>query len=91
MKKLLILVLFAVLLIIYFTGNPSLKEINQSTSTSSSKRPGMGTTRDPEFQREYEETVRRYDQQMRGLPSNLVLPSGETVEERVRSGQVYGK
>jgi hypothetical protein len=51
----------------------------------------MGTTRDPEFQREYQEAVTRYDNQMRGLPPGLVLPSGETVQERVDSGRVYGK
>jgi hypothetical protein len=51
----------------------------------------MGTTRDPEFQREYEEAVKHYDQQMRGLPPNLVLPSGETVEERFQFGRVTGK
>jgi SH3-like domain-containing protein len=57
----------------------------------SSEPPRMGTTRDPEFQREYQEAVTRYDNQMRGLPPGLVLPSGETVQERVDSGRVYGK
>lgn len=50
--------------------------------------PRMGTTRDAEYQRQWEEA---YDRAPPVLPSNLVLPSGETVEERVRSGRVYGK
>jgi SH3-like domain-containing protein len=54
-------------------------------------RPGMGTTRDPEFQRAYEEAVANYDVTHPVLPPGLVLPSGETVEERIRSGKVSGK
>ena len=50
--------------------------------------PGMGTTRSAQYQREWEEA---YDRAPPVLPSGLVLPSGETVEERVQSGRVYGK
>jgi uncharacterized protein YraI len=50
--------------------------------------PGMGTTRSAQYQREWEEA---YDRAPPTLPSGLVLPSGETVEERVQSGRVYGK
>jgi uncharacterized protein YraI len=49
---------------------------------------GMGTTRSHQYQREWEEA---YDRAPPVIPSNLVLPSGETVEERVQSGRVYGK
>ena len=48
----------------------------------------MGTTRSAQYQREWEEA---YDRAPPTLPSGLVLPSGETVEERIRSGRVYGK
>ena len=50
-----------------------------------------GTTRDPQFQREYEEAVREYDRNKMTLPPNLVLPSGETVQERVESGNIRGR
>ena len=50
--------------------------------------PGMGTTRSAQYQREWEEA---YDRAPPVIPSGLVLPSGETVEERVQSGRVYGK
>jgi uncharacterized protein YraI len=52
--------------------------------------PRLGTTRDPEFQRVYEEAsaeANRY----RGVPPGLVLPTGETVAERLESGTVYVK
>ena len=48
----------------------------------------MGTTRSAQYQREWEEA---YDRAPPVIPSGLVLPSGETVEERVRSGRIYGK
>jgi len=48
----------------------------------------MGTTRDYEFQREYEEAVREYDLTHPSLPPGLVLPSGETIQERIDSGKV---
>jgi hypothetical protein len=66
-------------------------EERTSSAPPAPSRPGMGTTRDPEFQREYEEAKERYDSQRQGLPPNLPLPGGQTVEERARSGQVYGK
>jgi SH3-like domain-containing protein len=50
--------------------------------------PGMGTTRSVQYQREWEET---YDRASPTLPSGLVLPSGETVGERIQSGRVTGK
>jgi hypothetical protein len=56
---------------------------------ASPSRPGMGTTRDPEFQRQWEEANKDIHNPV--LPPGLVLPSGETVEERTRSGQVSGK
>jgi len=52
------------------------------------REPGEGTTRSHKFQQEWEEA---YDRAPPVLPSGLVLPGGETVEERVRSGRVYGK
>jgi len=55
-----------------------------STVTSS----GMGTTRSWQYQREWEEA---YELAPPVIPSNLRLPSGETVEERVRSGNIHGK
>jgi len=51
----------------------------------------MGTTRDHEFQREYEEAVREYDLTHPSLPPGLVLPSGETIQAHIDSGRVYGK
>jgi SH3-like domain-containing protein len=51
----------------------------------------LGTTRDADFQRDYEEAVREYDARMRGVPSGLILPGGMTVEEAVSSGRVSGK
>ena len=51
----------------------------------------MKTTRDPEFQDKYEKAVREYDRKMQGLPEGLVLPSGETVRERMQSGNAPGK
>jgi len=50
---------------------------------------GTRTTRDPEFQRQWEEANKDIHNPV--LPPNLVLPGGETVEERARSGQVSGK
>jgi hypothetical protein len=58
---------------------------------SSRTTPEEGTTRDPSFQREYEEAVREYDQRMQVLPPNLILPGGQTVRERIESGNVGGK
>ena len=55
-----------------------------STVTSS----GMGTTRSWQYQREWEEA---YELAPPLIPSNLILPSGETIEERVRSGKIHGK
>jgi hypothetical protein len=51
----------------------------------------MKTTRDPEFQQEYQESVQEYDRKMQGLPPGLVLPSGKTVQETIDSGTVSGK
>jgi len=50
--------------------------------------PGMGTTRSATYQREWEEA---YERAPPVIPSGLVLPGGQTVEERVSSGRVYGK
>jgi tetratricopeptide (TPR) repeat protein len=63
----------------------------QSSKTSVPVPSYSGTTRDPQFQREYEDAVREYDRNMMTLPPNLVLPSGETVQERVESGNIRGK
>ena len=50
--------------------------------------PGYGTTRSWQYQREWEEA---YELAPPLIPSNLILPSGETIEERVRSGNIHGK
>jgi uncharacterized protein YgiM (DUF1202 family) len=55
------------------------------------REPGYGTTRAHSFQNKYEEAVREYDARMRGVPGNLILPGGETVDEAIRSGRVSGK
>jgi len=49
---------------------------------------GYGTTRSWQYQREWEEA---YELAPPLIPSNLILPSGETVEERVRSGNIHGR
>jgi len=59
-----------------------------ATAQSSVTSPGMGTTRSWQYQREWEEA---YELAPPIIPGNLVLPSGETVEERVRSGNIHGK
>jgi len=41
------------------------------------------TTRDKSFQDDYERAVCEYDQRMMVLPPGLVLPGGDTVQERV--------
>lgn len=50
--------------------------------------PKYGTTRSHKYQREWDEA---YDKAPPMIPSGLVLPGGQTVEERVRSGKIYGK
>ena len=66
--------------------------LDRPVETSSVVRePGYGTTRAHSFQNKYEEAVREYDARMRGVPSGLVLPGGQTVEEAVNSGRVSGK
>ena len=50
--------------------------------------PGYGTTRSWQYQREWEEA---YELAPPIIPGNLVLPSGETVDERVRSGKIHGR
>lgn len=55
-------------------------------SVISEKRSGYmygGTTRDKSFQDDYDRAVREYDQRMMALPPGLVLPGGDTVQERV--------
>ena len=50
-----------------------------------------GWTGDQKFQDDYEKAVREYDRKRQALPPGLVLPGGETVQERIDSGRVYGK
>jgi len=59
-----------------------------SASSATVMEPGHGTTRSWQYQREWEEA---YELAPPIIPGNLVLPSGETIEERVRSGNIYGK
>ena len=68
-----------------------LQEIKEQKAVIVPASSRMGTTRDWSFQNKYEEAVREYDARMRGVPSGLVLPGGETVEEAVNSGRVSGK
>ena len=49
------------------------------------------TTRDPEFQRAYEEVVADYDVTHPILPPGLVLPDGRTVQEHFDSEPVSGR
>jgi len=78
------------------TAESQLNQINDQQKGQINNEPRrlrrtMGTTRDYEFQREYEEAVREYDLTHPSLPPGLVLPSGETIQERIDSGRVYGK
>jgi len=61
-----------------------------SSQKTTSKPSYSGTTRDPQFQKEYEEALGNNPHIM-VLPNNLVLPNGETVQERVESGNISGK
>ena len=63
-----------------------LDEEKTSSAPAAPANPGMGTTRDPQFQRDYEDAVADYDLTHPSLPPGLVLPGGQTVEERARSG-----
>ena len=60
-----------------------LDEEKTSSAPAAPANPGMGTTRDPEFQREWEKA---YNRAPPVIPPGLVLPGGQTVEERARSG-----
>jgi uncharacterized protein YraI len=64
------------------------QEINDQKAVLFSTSYNMGTTRSAQYQREWEEA---YDRAPPVIPSGLVLPSGETVQERIDSGRVYGK
>ena len=52
-------------------------------SPSPAVRTGVGTTRDPEFQRQHEEANANRTRPV--LPPGLVLPDGRTAEEHIRS------
>ena len=48
----------------------------------------MKTTRDNEFQDDYEKAKREYDDLMWGVPPGLVLPNGYTIDEQISHGIV---
>ena len=62
----------------------------QSSEKVAPKPSYSGTTRDPEFQRAYEEAIENY-LPPGVLPPNLPLPNGQTLIENVESGNVRGK
>jgi len=62
----------------------------QSSDKVAPKPSYSGTTRDPEFQRAYEEAIESY-LPPGVLPPNLPLPNGQTLIESAESGNVRGK
>ena len=72
----------------------TINKITEKTEVTSSSAPyaaevhkcrSCGTTRCIKQQQDYDEAVRRVDEEMKFLPARLVLPGGETVQERIDS------
>jgi len=77
-------------ILIYGAANHSDKILNKvegwspSYSVDGHSCAGCGTTRCFKFQEDYERSVKEYDRKMMSLPPGLLLPGGETVQERLK-------